>query len=144
MGSRIVTCIILDLLTIVIDTTIHFWCRKEWKRQFRFILLQLHSCNNSSNYGILANTIANHCAQTIFHNLMNRAVSHRPEREHFLSDVLSSAVGGLCDPCGSRLIGSWLSWGCALAEVLVDGVIFCFEQVLSIFPKLWKERHIPH
>lgn len=48
----------------------------------------------------------------------------RWEREHFLMDVLSSAVGGLCDPCGSRLIGLWLSWGCVLAEVLVDGVIF--------------------
>lgn len=51
-------------------------------------------------------------------------ISLRREREHFLSDVLSSAVGGLCDPCGSRLIGPWLSWGCVLAEVLVDGVIF--------------------
>ncbi len=50
-------------------------------------------------------------------------ISLRREREHFLSDVLSSAVGGLCDPCGSRLIGLWLSWGCVLAEVLVDGVI---------------------
>lgn len=53
-------------------------------------------------------------------------ISLRREREHFLSDVLSSAVGGLCDPCGSRLIGPWLSWGCVLVEVLVDGVIFFF------------------
>lgn len=65
-------------------------------------------------------------------------ISLRREREHFLSDVLSSAVGGLCDPCGSRLIGSWLSWGCASAEVLVDGVIFSLRAGAQHLPRALK------
>lgn len=53
-------------------------------------------------------------------------------------DVLSSAVGGLCDPCGSHLIGSWLSWGCDLDEVLVDGVIFHFKPGAQHLPRALK------
>lgn len=108
-------------------TTILFWCNFE--RHSILFLLCFHSYINSSNYGIWWPRLCQTTAHSPFSIPDEQSrISLRQEREYFLSDVLSSAVGGWCDPCGSRLIGPWLSWGCVLAEVLVDGVIFFLLQ----------------
>ncbi len=128
-------------------TTILFWCHKgnfEGHSILFYYDFVVTSTPVTMAFGSHISGKQQHTAHFSQPDEQSR-ISLRREREHFLSDVLSSAVGGLCDPCGSRLIGPWLSWGCVLAEVLVDGVIFfCFEQVLSIFLEPWNEPHIPH